>query len=68
MLLLKNIDHKQNIKRDVMDSLIDHILERKASYAIQPLLQYGNVSLEPFIKRIEELTPYQIYQSIRIFP
>ncbi|GAV52428.1 hypothetical protein ZYGR_0AG04190 [Zygosaccharomyces rouxii] len=68
MLLLKNIDHKQNIKRDVMDSLIDHILERKASYAIQPLLQYGNVSLEPFIKRIEELTPYQIYQIYKNFP
>ncbi|CAR26448.1 hypothetical protein ZYGR_0H02580 [Zygosaccharomyces rouxii] len=68
MILLQNIDHKQNIKQDVLDVLVGHILEGKISNALQPLLQYGTTSLEPFLERIEELTPYQIYQIYKNFP
>lgn len=68
IILLNNIDHKQNIKKNLLDALIDRILEGKISYALQPLLQYRNSSLEPFINRIDELTPYQIYQVYKNFP
>lgn len=68
IILLQHIDCKQNIEKDVVDALVDHTLEYKASFALQPLLQCGSASLEPFIKRIDELNSYQIYQAYKNFP
>lgn len=68
IVLLQRIDQKQNVKGKVWDTLVDHVLERKASGELQNLLQYGVTSLEPFTKRIDDLTPYQIYQLYVSFP
>lgn len=67
MLLLNKIQDSKLVAIDIINKLVSSCLNLKATFLLPYIFEY-KPSIDLFIDRVDELTPYQLYLAGKEFP